>query len=220
MSEEKPIGVRVQRPYATREEYLDAEADLLGRSHVTLVGTKPREVGTLLRFEVVLISGEPVIRAEGRVVGPREVGAEVGLHVKLTRIDNRTKAILEEAAKRKAESSVRPARNPSQADTAPPPAEPPPRPVSPVLSQVPEEHGSGADVLAAATQELAAALEPEPEQATEPARAPEPQAQPEPEPAPDPVPEPQPEPEPALASAASPDRDAQLARLRSRRRDP
>lgn len=203
MSDEKPIGVRVQRPYATREEYLDAEADLLGRSQLTLVGTKPRAPGTLLRFEIVLLSGEPVIRAEGRVVGPREFGAEAGLQVKLTRIDNRTKAILEEAAQRKTAHGS-PARNSSQANTAsPPPA------AAPLPLPVPEERRSGEDVAAAATHELAAMLEPEPE----------------PEPAPDRVLT------GALAPGSDPaaprseggivsgphDRDALLARLRSRR---
>lgn len=230
MSDDKPIGVRVQRPYATREEFLDAEAELLGRSHVTLVGAKARPPGTLLRFEVVLDTGEPVIRAEGRVVGPREIGAELALYVKLTRIDNRTKATLDEAAARKA---VKLARSPSQADTRPPP----PVESQPVLPESPDEPPSAPEAGAAPGEPEAASATPEPAASAEPA-PPAPIAEPEPAsvPMPPPLPlqEAVPVPEPAPAAPESApvpvparqddpitgphDRNALLARLRSRLR--
>lgn len=246
VSDDKPIGVRVQRPYATREEYLEAEADLLGRSHVTLLGAKPRAAGTLLRFEVVLDTGEPVIRAEGRVVEMRQIRSEQGLHVKLTRIDNRTKLTLDEATARKRDKLP---RSPSQVDTRPPPpaAESQPllpsdserEPVSIALAPAaaatePSLPGSEPEPEPIATPEPAADPNPAPpspeadptstpvpvpEPAAEPVAPPEPVSVPHPDPIAEPVPvgepTPAPRPEPAIASS---DRNALLARLRSRRR--
>ena len=244
MSDDKPIGVRVQRPYATREEYLDAESDLLGRSHVTLLGAKPRAPGTLLRFEVVIDSGEPVIRAEGRVVEMRDVRGEPGLHVKLTRIDNRTKLTLDQAMARKKENLP---RSPSQVDTRPPPpAESQPLLPSDSESEpIPMSMASPVVVAAAATEpnlpgsdpdlerpapeaepepgpppavpepDPASRPLPEPEPADEPVAPPEPVAVPDP----DPIPQPVRAVEPAPERPTGPhDRNALLARLRSRLR--
>ncbi len=64
-----PVAIRITRPYATEDEYLEQELDLLSRTGITLVGAQPRPQGVVLRFELVLSAGQVLLRGEGRVVG-------------------------------------------------------------------------------------------------------------------------------------------------------
>ncbi len=59
--------LRLVRPYSTAEEYMTAEGWSVGKTSAVLVGHAPIEPGTLVRCEVVLESGEPLLRVEGTV---------------------------------------------------------------------------------------------------------------------------------------------------------
>lgn len=94
----KPIAIRIQRPYESEAELLAAEGATLTRSTLLLLGAKNRDAGTTLRFELVLRSGTPVIRGEGKVLEyqPETAFGYAGLVVKFTRLDARSKKFLEE----------------------------------------------------------------------------------------------------------------------------
>src|SRR5262249_35888439 len=76
------------------------ELDTLTRTSVVLIGAQARPQGVVLRFEVTLASGAPLLRGEGRVVGYKEnaLGSEPGLTLRFTRLDPRSKALVDRAA--------------------------------------------------------------------------------------------------------------------------
>jgi hypothetical protein len=94
------VAIRVARPYATEEELLDRELDTLTRTSVTLLGAQARPQGVVLRFELVLSNGQVLMRGEGRVVGfkPDAYDGLGGLTLRFTRLDSRTKAVVDRAA--------------------------------------------------------------------------------------------------------------------------
>jgi hypothetical protein len=123
-----PVAIRVTRPYASEDEYLDHELDLLSRTGITLVGAQPRPQGVVLRFELVLASGQAVLRGEGRVVAfkPNAYQGAGGLALRFTRIDARSKALLDKAAllREQRRPSNRPAVSQSPKPPPPPPSAP------------------------------------------------------------------------------------------------
>ena len=95
-----PVAIRITRPYASEDEYLDEELDTLTRTSITLLGVQPRPQGVVLRFELVLSSGQVLARGEGRVIGFKQNAHEGlgGLTLRFTRLDSRTKALVDKAA--------------------------------------------------------------------------------------------------------------------------
>ncbi len=114
-----PVAIRLTRPYESEDEYLAQELELVSKTSITLVGAQPRPQGVVLRFELVLSSGHVLVRGEGRVVGfkPNVHRGVGGLTLRFTRIDARSKALLDRAA------SMREMRRPS---SKPPQAPEPP----------------------------------------------------------------------------------------------
>jgi hypothetical protein len=95
-----PVAVRITRPYTSDSEFLEREADILTRTSVVLLGAQARPTGVVLRFEIVLKSGESILRGEGRVTGFKEKahGNEAGLTLRFTRLDSRSKQLVDRAA--------------------------------------------------------------------------------------------------------------------------
>lgn len=95
-----PVAVRVTRPYDTEEEFLASEVDTLGRAGIVLVGAPQRPTGVVLRFEVLLRTGQPLLRGEGRVLAYRDDAYDdsPGLALKFTKLDARSKALVDRAA--------------------------------------------------------------------------------------------------------------------------
>jgi hypothetical protein len=95
-----PAAIRITRPYPTEDEFLEHELDMLTRTTVTLVGAQPRPQGVVLRFELVLSSGQVVLRGEGRVLAskPAVYRGLGGLTLRFTRLDSRSKALVDKAA--------------------------------------------------------------------------------------------------------------------------
>jgi hypothetical protein len=127
-----PAAIRITRPYESEEEYLANELEMISKTSITLVGAQPRPQGVVLRFELVLGAGQVLVRGEGRVVGfkanaHRGVG---GLTLRFTRIDARSKALLDKATAMRElrRPSSKPPKAPEEAtaEAAPPP--PPPSP--------------------------------------------------------------------------------------------
>jgi hypothetical protein len=95
-----PVAIRVMRPYSSEEAFLERELETLTRTSIILVGAQSRPVGVVLRFEVVLENGTSIMRGEGRVVShkPNAFNDQPGLTLRFTRLDTRTKALVDKAA--------------------------------------------------------------------------------------------------------------------------
>gem|GEM_PF-5843015 len=94
---ERPTALRVVRPYASETELLERELDTFPLPHVLLLGAEHHTIGTMVRFEIELKSGQRVLRAEGRVSGTptHAVDHSAALEVRITRVDLRYRAFLE-----------------------------------------------------------------------------------------------------------------------------
>ena len=95
-----PTAIRITRPYVSEEEYLENDLETLTRTGITLVGVQPRPEGVVFRFEISLSTGQVVLRGEGRVVGFRANAHQGvgGLALRFTRLDVRSKALIDKAA--------------------------------------------------------------------------------------------------------------------------
>jgi hypothetical protein len=95
-----PVAVRITRPYSTEQDFLSRELETLTRTSVSLLGAPQKPQGVVLRFELALASGEPLLRGEGRVVGFKAASAamESALTLRFTRLDARSKALVDRAA--------------------------------------------------------------------------------------------------------------------------
>lgn len=126
MADKHPVAVRITRPYDTEDEFLNGEIDTLTRTTVLLVGAQKRPEGVVLRFEITLRNGAALVRGEGRVVGYKEDAhmGEPGLLMRFTRLDSKSKALVDRASVRREakRQSIRPPPPP------PPPSPPPPPP--------------------------------------------------------------------------------------------
>jgi hypothetical protein len=139
------VAIRITRPYTTEDEFLEQELDTLSRTSVTLLGAQPRPQGVVLRFELVLSSGHVLMRGEGRVVGfrPNVHQGMGGLTLRFTRLDTRSKGLVDKAAafRERRRPSARPDPEPSPAPPPvpdPPPTPPPPLDLEATLAEAPK----------------------------------------------------------------------------------
>jgi hypothetical protein len=134
-----PPTIRITRPWGSEKEFIEGDLAFLGRTAILLPNAAAREPGELIRFEIVLSTGTPVFRGEGHVVAHHAAGGSKpqGLEVRFTRIDARSKLILDRVRERRT-ALVRSGSMPPPAlvSQAPPMgfSQPPP-PV--ILSQMP-----------------------------------------------------------------------------------
>lgn len=133
-----PVAIRIVRPYESEDELLEHELETIGKTSVVLIGAHPRPTGVILRFEVTLASGTTVLRGEGRVLAHKDNAfrGQPGLTLRFTRLDPRSKAVVDRA------TAMREAR--SQGDIGSPSRPPPGR------QAIPQE-GALADALTAST---------------------------------------------------------------------
>jgi hypothetical protein len=102
-----PVAIRIVRPYESEEELLEHELETIGKTSVVLIGAHSRPTGVILRFEMTLASGATVLRGEGRVLAHKENAfrGQAGLTLRFTRLDPRSKAVVDRAtAMREAKS--------------------------------------------------------------------------------------------------------------------
>ncbi len=171
-----PVAIRITRPYATEDEYLDKELETLTRAGITLLGAQSRPQGVVLRFELVLTSGYVVMRGEGRVLGfkANAFAGLGGLTLRFTRLDTRSKALVDKAA------ALREMRRPSSRPPDPlepylprpslPDIAPPPAPSEPTLPLPPVSGPSLASLPSLpSSASLVATAEPAPPSSTRPA---------------------------------------------------
>jgi hypothetical protein len=98
-----PPTIRITRPWASEKEFIEGDLAYLGRTAILLPNAPARAPGELIRFEIVLASGAPVFRGEGHVVTHHAPGGPkpAGLEVRFTRIDARSKLVLDRVRERR-----------------------------------------------------------------------------------------------------------------------
>jgi len=115
------VVLRVVRPYASEAELLGAEGWTITMRRIVLIGERPLKKGTIVHVELVLESGEKLLRAEGKVVGMAKARSDrpKGLEVRLKRYGASTKRFLERAAQAVTERDAAPAAEESAPKSAP-----------------------------------------------------------------------------------------------------
>jgi hypothetical protein len=151
-----PFTLRIARPYASREDFLEGDYWTVERSEMLLIGAEGVAPGAHVTFEIVLENKEIVVRGEGRaleLVPPRE-GKPGGARVRFKQLDTASKATLRRALeiqKKKAgeqRAAATPAGMASQQPAEPGPAksepvEPAPEAVAPIPVEAEREEPSG-----------------------------------------------------------------------------
>jgi hypothetical protein len=134
-----PVAIRIVRPYESEDELLEHELETVGKTSVVLIGAHPRPTGVILRFEVTLASGTTVLRGEGRVLAHKENAfrGQPGLTLRFTRLDPRSKSVVDRA------TAMREARSVGDVSAVSSPSRPAP--------VIPLAEGALADALTAST---------------------------------------------------------------------
>jgi hypothetical protein len=134
-----PVAIRIVRPYETEESFLENELETVGKTSVILIGAHSRPTGVILRFEVTLASGATVLRGEGRVLAHKENAfrGQAGLALRFTRLDPKSKALVDRAA------AIREARLAGEASRHTSAEPPPPAPSSAPSAVAPHAPSSG-----------------------------------------------------------------------------
>ena len=91
--------VRVRLKYPDLDTFAERFAPNVTRGGIFLVSREPQPVGTLLRFEVSLLSGTPVLIGQGRVTwtkayDPQEPSKPYGMGVQFTDLDPASRPVL------------------------------------------------------------------------------------------------------------------------------
>jgi uncharacterized protein (TIGR02266 family) len=95
-----PAALRVKLRYPDVASFIDRYAVNVSRGGIFIASRNPKPVGSRLRFEFQLADGSPVVRGEGQVVwvkefDPAQPRKPHGMGLKFTRLDARSKAILD-----------------------------------------------------------------------------------------------------------------------------
>jgi hypothetical protein len=150
-----PVVLHVVRPYASEQEYLNAEAWTIDQRSILLIDAEALPGDTAVLFDVALADGQKPIRAEGRVVGmvSPSGGRPGGMRVRFKRFGAATKAFIERAVRAKSGGALpeRPsapeAERPSGPEVAPSsPGGDPPRFTDGDRSSMPEVRASMTDL--------------------------------------------------------------------------
>ena len=140
------------------ESILEKEIETLTRTSVVLVGAQSRPQGVILRFEVTLLDGVPILRGEGRVVAfkPRALGDLPGLTLRFTRLDAKSKALVDRAAAiRDARARAMLQAAMGESDYPPPPSVRPPVSSDSIRPSSPEPAPPAPSIPAPATHHAA-----------------------------------------------------------------
>ena len=99
--------MRVRLRYPDLETFVEKYAPNVTRGGIFLASREPRPVGEVLRFEVLLRQGGPVLSGEGRVTwvkefNPAEPHRPYGMGVQFLYVDPAARPVLDALLKRKA----------------------------------------------------------------------------------------------------------------------
>lgn len=127
-NEPKKVPLRIRLPFASEAEFIDRYGQHVAGGGIFIATRAPKAEGTAVSFEFVLSDGARLLRGEGVVqsVVDDPAPGRGGMLVRLTRIDSRTKALIDEIC----------ARRVSLAQAAPPVVEPSPAEFVPAVAPV------------------------------------------------------------------------------------
>jgi len=96
----QPVAIRIVRPYDSAEAFTEHEGDTIGKTSIVLLGAQSRPQGVILRFEITINNGEAMMRGEGRVLAFKEQALHdlPGLVLRYTRLDPKSKALVDRLA--------------------------------------------------------------------------------------------------------------------------
>jgi uncharacterized protein (TIGR02266 family) len=112
---------------ATVDEFIDQYAGDVSRGGIFIKTPKPSAVGALLKIEILLKDGAPVLSAVGRVAWRREEatpGNPAGMGIKFIKIESDSLPVIERIVERKLPGEGPHFEDPAEADTAAAPAGP------------------------------------------------------------------------------------------------
>ncbi len=123
-NEPKKVPLRVRLPFATEAEFVERYGAHVTRGGIFIATRAGKPEGTALSFELVLQDGARLMRGEGVVqkLAGEEAGARAGMLVRFTRIDSRTKALIDAIVA--AREGVATAEPPVSHVSQPPPSRP------------------------------------------------------------------------------------------------
>ncbi|MHB8874942.1 MAG: TIGR02266 family protein, partial [Myxococcaceae bacterium] len=95
--EAKLIPLRIRLPYGSEEEFVERYGGNVARGGVFIATRSQKPEGTGIAFEFVLKDGTRLLRGEGVVQKSHgeEAGARSGMTVRFTRLDSRSKALID-----------------------------------------------------------------------------------------------------------------------------
>jgi hypothetical protein len=96
----QPVAIRIVRPYDSGEAFTENEGDTIGKTSIVLLGAQSRPQGVILRFEITINNGEAMMRGEGRVLAFKDHALHdlPGLVLRYTRLDPKSKALVDRLA--------------------------------------------------------------------------------------------------------------------------
>ncbi len=91
------IPLRIRLPYGTEEEFIEKYGPNVGRGGIFIATKALKPEGTGLSFELILSDGTRLMRGEGVVLKaqPEAGGARAGMTVRFSRLDARSKALVD-----------------------------------------------------------------------------------------------------------------------------
>ncbi|MFZ5446202.1 MAG: TIGR02266 family protein, partial [Myxococcota bacterium] len=142
-NEPKKVPLRIRLPFATEEEFVGKYGAHVTRGGIFIPTKASKPEGTPLSLELVLQDGTRLMRGEGVVqkVLVDEQPGRSGMLVRFTRIDARTKGLIDLILERREGlTNAEPPPAPPPAAAQPPPAKPP-APPPPAPAPAPARKG-------------------------------------------------------------------------------
>jgi molecular chaperone DnaK len=127
VGERQPTSMRIKLKYPDLETFIQKYAVNISRGGIFIATKQPKPVGTMLRFEFLLATGDQsIIRGEGQVQWTREFDPAQptkahGMGVRFTRLDSESQAVIDRALAFRAQVAERRDAAAPRGDTPPVP---------------------------------------------------------------------------------------------------
>ncbi|HEY1086185.1 MAG TPA: TIGR02266 family protein, partial [Archangium sp.] len=129
-NEPKKVPLRIRLPFTTEEQFIERYGANVTRGGLFVATKHGKPEGTPISFELVLQDGTRLMRGEGvvqRLIEDEQAGRS-GMLVRFTRIDTRTKGLIDLIIERR--EGIKNAEPPASSSSQPPPGSSPPRTAS------------------------------------------------------------------------------------------
>ncbi len=117
----KPVALRIKLPFVNEEEFVERYGQNVARGGIFIATRAVKPVGTAIAFELVLQTGERLMRGEGAVQQVQEdaTPGKSGMLVRFVRLDARSKALIDKILVLRGGAPL--AQPPEALPSAPPP---------------------------------------------------------------------------------------------------